>query len=214
MNKTPIWSAEDIERRESEVVGDAPRIPPLKLEEFSDEALDITVRLTDASSSGRQKGSLEDVPEIIPTMLRHPGLWSVLVDFGVMMLSGGEIPPRDRELVVLRTGWLYQAPYEFGEHVNIAKRVGITSEEIERVTQEGSSSPKWSEHERVLLRAVEELFEDTMISDGTWETLSQVYDEKQLIELPVLFGHFQTVACFQNTLRLRLEGQNKGLKSR
>ncbi len=123
------------------------------------------------------------------------------------------LTPRDRQLAILRTTWLCQAPYAWGEHVKHSTRIGFRSEVIERVTQ-GSAAPGWNEHERAILRAVEELYEDAMISDATWEILSKCLNEKQLFELPVLVGQFTTVAYFQNALRLRLSEGNSGLRAR
>lgn len=89
----------------------------------------------------------------------------------------------------------------------------VTSDEIERVIQ-GSSAPEWPEHERAILRATEELRETAMISDATWAVLARSYNEQQLIELPIVVGQYQTVAYYQNSLRLRLRMGNDGLKSR
>ena len=116
-------------------------------------------------------------------------------------------------VAILRIGWLCQAPYEWGEHVLIAKRLGIGSDEIERVTR-GSLATEWSEHERAILRAAEELHENAMISAATWEPLSKQLDDRQLIELPILIGQYQAVAYYQNSLRLRLHNGNLGLKAR
>jgi 4-carboxymuconolactone decarboxylase len=115
--------------------------------------------------------------------------------------------------VILRTAWLCQAPYAWGEHVRVGKRFGLNAEDVERVTQ-GSSASGWDEDERALLRATEELHSDAMISDATWEILSKRLDDKQLFELPVLGGQFTTVAYFQNALRLRLAPDNIGLRAR
>ena len=53
-----------------------------------------------------------------------------------------------------------------------------------------------------------------MISDATWATLSKNLNEKQLIELPIIIGQYQTVAYYQNSLSLRLHAGNLGLKAR
>jgi alkylhydroperoxidase family enzyme len=156
---------------------------------------------------------LEKLPEIVLTMLRHPNLFARQTDLGLQLLSQGALSGRDRELAILRTGWICQAPYEWGEHVLIAKSLGITSEEIERITA-GSDAPGWSEHDRALLRAAEELHETAMISDLTWQSLAKSLDDRQLIELPVVIGQYQTVAYYQNSLRLRLHDGNAGLKAR
>ena len=90
--------------------------------------------------------------------------------------------------------------------------MGFTGEEIERVI-EGSSSPHWDDHERAVLQAVEELHENAMVSDETWERLSLRLDDDQKFELLILIGQFTATAYFQNSLRLRLESRNKGLAS-
>jgi len=113
----------------------------------------------------------------------------------------------------LRTGWLCKAPYEWGEHVKIGKRVGLTREEIERVTG-GSTASGWDENDRALLSAIEQLKENAMISDETWAVLKRRLDERQLIELPILVGQYQGLAYLQNALRLRLIAGNPGLSAR
>jgi alkylhydroperoxidase family enzyme len=97
--------------------------------------------------------------------------------------------------------------------VRIGRDLGLTEAEIERVT-EGSSAEGWSEHERALLSAVEELHDDAMIGDETWSVLSRSMTETQLFELTVLVGQFTTVAYWQNALRLPLGKGSAGLKAR
>jgi alkylhydroperoxidase family enzyme len=204
---------DDARQREEQVLGEGPRILPMTLEELSDEALAMTTRMTRAASGADGKPSLDHVPEIVSTMLRHPELFRRLTDFSLQLLGDGALPARERELCILRIAWLCRAPYEWGEHVAIAKRAGIAPAEIERVTR-GSTEERWSDFDRALLHAVEELYTDAMISDATWSVLAERLDEKQLIELPVLVGQYQAVAYFQNSLRLRLQRGNRGLRAR
>ena len=84
---------------------------------------------------------------------------------------------------MLRCAWLCRAPFEWGEHVDIGKRYGLSAEEVERVTQ-GSSAPGWSEHDAAILRGVEELIGDQALSDATWETLAKSWNEAQMIRIP------------------------------
>jgi alkylhydroperoxidase family enzyme len=78
----------------------------------------------------------------------------------------------------------------------------------------GSTAPGWSDHDRAILRAVEELRADAMISDATWSVLAGDLDDRQLIELVMLIGQYETVAYYQNALRLRLREGNQGLSAR
>ena len=94
-----------------------------------------------------------------------------------------------------------------------ARKEGFTRDDIERVTV-GSSAPEWSDHERAILGAVEELHNDAMISDDTWRALARQLSEEQLLEFTVLVGQFTAVAYFQNALRLPLVEDSAGLATR
>ncbi|MEY2926354.1 MAG: hypothetical protein RL367_831, partial [Pseudomonadota bacterium] len=145
---------------------------------------------------------------------RYPDLWGKIMALSLQMQSDtGVLPPRDRQLAILRTGWLLQAPYEWGEHVRQSKRFGLTSPEIERVMV-GSAAPEWNAHERALMKAAEELRSDVMVSDATWDQLSLRLNDGQLFELLALIGQFTSIAYIQNSLRLRLEPGNAGLSAR
>jgi alkylhydroperoxidase family enzyme len=155
-----------------------------------------------------------ELPEHYLIMLKTPELLKAYSAIGTYFLVHGKMPVRDRELLVLRVGWLTRAPYEWGEHVAIGKkRAGLTSEEIARV-QTGSIAPGWSEHDRALLKAVEELFADAMISDETWQILAKTMSEEQLIELPVLIGQYVGTAFVQNSWRIRLRESNPGMTAK
>jgi alkylhydroperoxidase family enzyme len=228
-------SLDEPARRTAAILGDGPRLLPLDVDGPSDALHAILTRMAQVNTALDSRGKealtqflaadevahsdagspvkIDALSEIVLTMLRHADLFAVQTDVGIQLLGRGTLSPRDRELAVLRIGWLCQAPYEWGEHVIVAKKVGISSEEIERVTQ-GADAAGWSDHDRAILRATEELHGDAMISDATWLTLSATLDDKQLIELPILVGQYQAVAYYQNSLRLRLHRGNIGLAAR
>lgn len=202
-------SASDISARQDYITGKPPRIAPLTPEELGQDAL--------ANMNNLRKGisatASNKVTDYVATMMRHPELYQTHVAVALKLFNG-VLTVRDRELAILRTGWLCQAPFEFGEHVKLGKRLAsLTDEEIERVTQ-GSSAPGWSEHDRAVVRAAEELHTDAMVSDETWAVLAKSLDEKQLIELLMVVGHYQKVAFIQNSLRIRLTPDNRGLAAR
>jgi alkylhydroperoxidase family enzyme len=206
------FGQELIRIREHLVLGKPPRIPPLAPDELSAEALEVAAKIAGAAGA-KSAQSASDIPEIMATLMRHPGLTAKIMDLSVHLYAHGTLTPRDRELLALRTEWLCRTPFEWGEHVAIAKAVGVSGAEIERVTQ-GSSAPGWSEHDRALLRAVEELHATAMISDEVWGVLSTKLDYAQLFEVTVVVGHYTLAAYFENSLRLRLRAGNAGLKAR
>ncbi len=207
-NEGNTESSAEISAREASITGKPPRLLPLDPSEFGQEASEIVAALRRTLSSA----ATDEVPELIATLLRHPALFRRFIELALQLL-GGALPARDRELAILRTTWLCKTPYEWGEHVAIGKRVAdLTEEEIKRI-REGSASAGWNTHDRAIIRAVEELHEDAMISDSTWAVLTRTLDDKQLIELPILIGQFHGVSYLENALRVRLIAGNAGLSA-
>ena len=200
--------------REQAVLGQPPRIAPLDRLEAAEAAHESTARLRKAARSDGPPLPLDKIPEIVFTMLRFPDLWESLSQMSVHLLGPNSVlPKRDRELAIIRTAWLCLAPFEWGEHVGLAKQFGASAEEIEQVIV-GSSDPRWNDHDRALMRAAEELREQALMSEETWGQLARRFDDHQMVELLILIGHFASVAAFQNTLRLRLESYNPGFAAR
>lgn len=196
--------------RDADIQGKPRRIEPLEEDAWTEEMQKINTDMKTAAGIP-QNGYM---PEFFAIMLRHPKLFRAHSDLAMVLMAGGDLSVRDRELVVLSIGWRAQAPYEWNAHVDMAKRFkALNDEEIERVIH-GSTAPGWTEHEAALLRAVEELMTGAMISDETWAVLAKTYDERKLLELPILIGQYLGVAYLQNSMRARLMPGHVGLSAR
>jgi 4-carboxymuconolactone decarboxylase len=150
---------------------------------------------------------------IFTTFVRAPGLMRKWLPFGGKLLNG-KLPARDREILILRTAWNCRAEYEWAQHVIIGQRVGLTASEVSRIaealrpgteTDADTGAAGWSELDRTLLVAADELHRDQCISDSTWATLAAHYDTQQLIELPMLVGQYHLVAMTLNSLGVELD---------
>ncbi len=174
---------------------DQPRIPPLPEDEHDDQARELLAQVGVWPSGASN---------IFTTLVRHPGLFRRWAPFGGKLLAG-KLPARDRELLILRTGWNCHAEYEWAQHVRIARTAGLGDDEIARV-QAGPDADGWSDADATLLRAADELHADAGISDPTWAALTARYDERQLIEVPMVVGHYHLVAFTLNSLGVQVEG--------
>jgi len=123
--------------------------------------------------------------------------------FGNHVLAKSTLPPRERELVILRTGWLCRAGYEWGQHVQIGLASGLTQEEVDRIPL-GSKAEGWSELDRALLDATDELHGDAFVSDATWDRLGELGTE-QRIDLIFAVGQYNLVSMALNTLGVQSE---------
>jgi 4-carboxymuconolactone decarboxylase len=173
----------------------APRIPPLPREGREPKTAELLEGLS--AFNGMELN-------IFATLARHPRLLKRWSAFGGVLLYGGALPARERELLILRTGYLCRAPYEWGQHVTIGLASGLTDEEIARVAA-GPEAEGWSDGDALLLRATDELHRDSTISDDTWAALASQWDEQQLIELCMVVGQYHLVAMTLNSLGVEPE---------
>jgi len=170
-----------------------PRLAPLDPDRLDDHQRELLGGVAGTGSA----------QHIFTTLVRHPGLFRRWLPFGGKLLAG-KLPARERELLILRTGWNCRSEYEWGQHVVIGRAAGLRDDEIERI-KEGPDSAGWSEPDRTLLRAADELHGDGCITDATWHALAARYDDKQLVEVPMLVGHYHMVAFTLNSLGVQRE---------
>ena len=178
-----------------------PRLAPLRDDELDDQQRELLAGVVSPGSG--------PTVNIFRTLVRHPGLFRRWSPFGGKLLNG-KLPARDRELAILRVGWLCRAEYEWGQHVPIGRRAGLTDEEIARIPQ-GPQAPEWSDLDRAVLQATDELHDDSCVTDATWERLAKDYDEKQLVELVMVVGHYHLVSMTLNSLGIQREEGVVGL---
>ncbi|MQA31259.1 MAG: hypothetical protein GEU82_15730 [Luteitalea sp.] len=106
---------------------------------------------------------------------------------------------RDRELLILRIGWDSQSEYEWSEHVGPvgeARKMGLP---IERITM-GPEAPGWDAFEANLLRFVDEMYRDSVVSDRTWNALKERYDDRLMIDATITPANYRMVSLALNIL--------------
>ena len=116
----------------------APRITPLPSDERDPRTEELLAPL-------RRPDGTE--LNIFATLARHPKLFKRWSAFGGTLLYGGTLPARERELLILRTGYLCRARYEWGQHVEIGRAAGLSDDEIARVA-DGPAATGWSAERR------------------------------------------------------------------
>jgi len=173
-----------------------PRLTPLEDSQWDEEIVPLRDAMK-AFGGGR-------VFNIFSTVGRHPKLLKNWMVFGTQILNKSTLPARERELVILRTGWLCQAVYEWGQHVAIGKQCGLTDAEIVRITK-GPEAAGWNELDTLLLQATDELLDDHCITDATWNALSAKLDTKQMLDLLFTIGQYTLVSMVLNSLGVELD---------
>lgn len=171
------------------------RIAPLTLEGADDETRQLLERLT------RIRGSNTQLLNVFGTLAHHPELLRHWLGFATYLLTASTLEPRLRELIVLRVGWLCQSPYEWGQHVHVGRKAGVTDADLERLT-EGPHAAGWSAAEAAALRATDELVARHTLSDANWSALQVHYSTQQVLDLVFLVGQYQLVSSALNACRV------------
>jgi alkylhydroperoxidase family enzyme len=145
-------------------------------------------RLPFPKTEGRPKGL-----NVLGMLAWHPELARAYNTFNGHVLFATTLTPRQRELLVLRVAAVRDSRYEWAQHVVIAGDNDISPEEVERV-EVGPDAPGWTDLERAMLRAVDELVSDARIGDDTWAVLAAEFDEQQLMDLIFTVGAYDLLA--------------------
>jgi 4-carboxymuconolactone decarboxylase len=179
--------------------GGAPRIAPAAAQGNPEELQSLL------DSLGRPP---RPAANLFLTLARHPVLLRDYLPLGSRLLLGGTLPPRDRELAILRTAWLCGCEYEWGHHVRFAARAGLSSDEVADVRD--PSAARWSGHDGAVLRATAELVGGHAVSEATWNALAQTYDDAAMIEFTMLVGHYAMLAGLLNSARVARDAGTGG----
>jgi hypothetical protein len=170
-----------------------PRIQPLEPSEWTDEQRQIL--------GSRAQGA--NTRNTFKICLRNPALcrsWLPLTTY--VESKESTLPPRDREILILRTTWLSGNDLTWGPHEGIAKRLGLTDDDILRLTKPGAAG--WNAFDAALVRAADELHEDQFIQDATLKALAERYNERQMMDAIFAVGQYTLIGMYLNSTGAQL----------
>jgi alkylhydroperoxidase family enzyme len=184
----------------SAVFGVEPRLAPVPESQWTEAQRAVVARY---GRDGRATNALR-------VYLHHPVLAENILPFERYIASESTLEPRHRELLILRTAWLARSEYVWAQHADLARKAGITSDELTRIAR-GPDAPGWKPFESVLLRSVDELLVDSFVSDSTWAALTAQFDTKQVMDAVFTVTEFTMVAGTVNSLGVPVD---EGLSDR
>ena len=173
---------------------DAARIRPLEADEWDEDAKIAMQAFVDAKSDFN----------IFKTLTNHSALMRRWMVFANHVLFKQTLALRERELLILRIGYLCQAGYEWGQHVQVARKGGMSDDEI-RLAKTGPDTPGISELDKLLLRATDELHADSFITDKTWNALSEHLSTEQMMDVVFTVGQYNLVSMALNSFGVQAD---------
>jgi AhpD family alkylhydroperoxidase len=166
-----------------------PRIEPLPYEEWDPDTFSMMGRKPRPNN-------------VLGLFARHPALAKPFLTYNMHLLGSSTLPPRTRELAILRMAHRRNCAYEWVQHERIAKKAGVTEEEIAEVR---AGAPT------LINTAVDELDIDSCLSEETYQRLAKDLDVQQLMDLVFTIGTYGLLAMAFNSFAVQLEDSDAPL---
>lgn len=165
----------------------APRMPPLDPAEFDDET---------RAFFGRWTGGIfkdADSNPVLRTFAHHPGLAALFSQFNIHLLTTNTLPVRQRQIAIMRTAWICGATYMWSSHLNTSLACGLEADMF-RPVQVGADDPWFTDFERVVVRATDELVREHEVGDQNWRLLMTQWTRQQMLDFLFTVGAYVTIA--------------------
>ncbi len=165
----------------------APRMPPIQADEFNDD----TRSFLDKWSGGFFKDA--DKNPVLLTFAHHPKLAELFSQLNVHLLTTNSLPVKQRQIAIMRTAWICKATYMWSSHLNTSRMVGLQPDMYGPI-QAGADDPYFTDFERTVIRATDELVTDKLIGEANWQALMQEWSNQQMLDFLFTVGAYVTVA--------------------
>jgi alkylhydroperoxidase family enzyme len=172
-----------------------PRVAPLEPHEWPEEHRQMLKAVYEQGQVYNNLG----------TVARHASAFGRIMAWGQHVMQRSTLTVRERELLILRTGWLCQCQYIWKQHTVIGQRdAKLTTQEIELV-HEGPLAAGLLAEDRLLLQAADELHLDHFITDATWDGLARSHSTEQMMDIIFAAGTYAMMASLMSSLGVQLD---------
>jgi alkylhydroperoxidase family enzyme len=134
-----------------------------------------------------------DKNPVLLTFAHHPKLADLFSQLNIHLLSTNTLPVRQRQIAIMRTAWICKATYMWSSHLRTSVRCGLAPD-IFRPIQVGAADPYFTDFERVVIRATEELVQDKILSEASWRSLMAEWSNQQMLDFLFTVGAYVTIA--------------------
>ena len=168
------------------------RLPQITPEEFTDDTRAFFGQWSDGFFHN------VDSNPVLCTFAHHPALANAFSPLNIHLLTNNSLPVKQRQIAIMRTAWICNATYMWSSHLRTSVRAGL-SPEMYGPIQNGADDPYFTEFERTVIRATEELVRHHYISEANWQRLGKEWNKQQLLDFMFTVGCYGMVAGVMNS---------------
>ncbi len=169
----------------------------------------VSDELKDVFRNMERRGG--QVLNVFKVMAHCPRICKEFLRLGNVILFHGSLPPKLRELAILRVGDLAEAAYEWAQHVPLGLGAGLTNEQIKALHRWKDSS-LFGVQERAILQYTDEVAENIRVSEKTFNAIREFLTEEQVVELTTAIGYYGMVSRILEALQIELEEDKQPLR--
>ena len=173
-----------------------PRLAPIAPEQFTQE----TQQFFDRWSGGFFKGA--DKHPVLRTLAHHPKLADLFSQLNVHLLTTNTVPVKLRQIAIMRAAWITEAAFMWSSHLNTSAVVGLEPD-MYRPLQVGADDPYFTDFERVVIRATEDLVRHQEIGTANWNALMAQWTSEQVLDFMFTVGTYVTIAGVMKSARIQ-----------
>ena len=130
-------------------------------------------------------------------LMHSPGLAEMVCKTGAHVRLESELTMVERELALLSTVREKDAAYEWGSHVETARKAGMREEAIDAMRSAGDAS-NLEPDERDIINYTRQLLRTNRVEQGLFDALVERHGVRWLVELTATIGQYQYIAAINN----------------
>jgi len=184
-----------------------PRLPELTAEQLTPEMKAMFERW----KTGPFKGA--DTNPVLRTFIHNPVVADLFSQFNIHILVTNTVPVRQRQIAIMRTAWITQATYMWSSHLNTSQTFGLETDLFEPIKR-GADDPYFSDFEKAVIRATEDLVERHEVSQASWDALMAEWRPEQMMDFLFTVGAYVTVAGVMRSCRVQRQDDLRELAER
>jgi len=143
------------------------------------------------------------------TVANSPKVLLNFIRLGNSIIRQTELPPRLREIAILRVAKLTGSEYEWTQHAPLALEVGVSQKQLDSILDWKNSSV-FNDEEHAVLQYTDEVTRKVKVTDQSFNALKNFFSEQAIVELTLTIGFYGMVARLLVPLQVEID---KGIGS-
>jgi len=121
------------------------------------------------------------------------------------MMGGIEVPPLERQICVLAVLHLDRGAYEWAQHMQVSKMMGIPDAKVEAIADDRFGDPVFDDREKALLAFTRQVVKTVRVDDFVFNAVAAFYSPRQIVELIHVIGLYMLFVRVSEVAELEID---------